>query len=172
MAFLNALSATEALRRFVNCGGSSRWADRMVRSRPFASAGELFASADRAWEDLDDSDWLEAFRSHPRIGEGPPAAASVPERSSTWAAKEQSGVQQAAASIRTALDEGNRLYEARFGHIFIVCATGKMADEMLLDLRARLMNNPAIELHVAAREQRLIAALRLERLLAEPRSKD
>jgi OHCU decarboxylase len=161
---LNALGADEAFVHFLSCGGSSKWANRMAGARPFENLLHLFAVSDSAWQDLETADWLEAFRSHPRIGErasGSGSRAGHP----AWAAEEQAGAQSAAGSVRAALDEANHRYEEKFGHIFIVCATGKTADEMLTALDARLPNDPAIELAIAAGEQRKIANLRLEKLL-------
>ncbi len=164
MARLNALEADDAFLRFVSCGGSTRWAKRMVESRPFANGRELLGSADRAWQDLMPGDWLEAFRSHPRIGERSrvdPGNAHA----EAWAVQEQAKAQDADTAVLAALADANRRYEERFGHIFIVCATGKTADEMLAMLGARLTNDSSTELRIAAGEQQKIAGLRLEKLV-------
>ena len=162
---LNALTRLEAEAELLRCCGSVAWARRMAEARPFTDADAVLEAADRVWWALAPDDWLEAFRAHPRIGE---RDAATPQGSEARAqsAREQSGVAGAAPEVRAALAEGNRAYEARFGHIFIVCATGKRADEMLALLTARLANDPAAELRVAAEEQRKITRLRLERLLA------
>ena len=128
----------------------------MVARRPFASPGAALDWADRVWKGLFPADWLEAFRAHPRIGEtgvqGAPAA-------------EQAGTKGAPREVLAALEEANRAYERRFGHIFIVCASGKSAEEMLDLCRRRLDNDASTELTVAAEEQRKITRLRMEKLL-------
>lgn len=162
---LNALPAADAERELLACCGSREWARRVAAARPFPDAAALLDRADDAWRELGESDWLEAFRSHPRIGERR-AEAGQTERERAWSAGEQAGMETAAEAVQRALAEGNREYEARFGHIYIVCATGRSADEMLALLRQRLSNAPADELRVAAEEQRRITRLRLEKLLA------
>ncbi len=155
--------AAEALRR---CCGASAWVAAMLASRPFGSRDALFAAADRADAALSPEDWREAFAHHPRIGE----RAALRERfapTAGWAGREQAGAAQADAATLSALTEGNRAYEARFGHVFIVCATGRTAAEMLALLRERLANEPDVELRVAAAEQARITRLRLAKLLEE-----
>jgi OHCU decarboxylase len=162
---LNAMSRLEAEAALLRCCGSVAWARRMAEARPFADSAAVYAEADRAWWELGRDAWLEAFRAHPRIGERDAATPrGAAERA--WSAREQAGVARASRDLRSALADGNRAYEARFGHIFIVCATGKSAEEMLALLTARLANDPDTELRVAAEEQRKITRLRLERLLA------
>ena len=130
----------------------------MVAERPFVSRDDLMDRSDRIWQSLQRKDWLQALAAHPRIG----------SRAATgWAAGEQASSQGASAAVLTRLSERNREYEARFGHIFIVCATGKSADEMLALLEARLDNEPDAELSIAAEEQRKITRLRLHKLLTE-----
>ena len=136
----------------------------MAEARPFASGDDLLAKADSVWEALGAEDWLEAFRAHPKIGEKKTAAAQS-EAAQKWSAQEQSGTQSASADTMTALAEGNREYERRFDFIFIICATGKSSAEMLAILNQRLHNDRAMELRIAAEEQRKITRLRLERLL-------
>ncbi len=138
------------------CCGSRAWAGRMAESQPFKDLSGMRATADRIWWSLGREDWLEAFAAHPRIG----------EKGGRWSEQEQAGASGADAATVTALIEANRDYEARFGHIFIVCATGKSAEEMLELLRARLGNDPETELRTAAEEQRKITNLRLEKLLS------
>lgn len=135
----------------------------MLARRPFASAAELFATGDEVWENLSRDDWLEAFAAHPRIGD----LDGLRKRFATtadWASHEQSGVVAACEEILRQLADGNRRYEERFGYIFIVCATGKTATEMLDILNARLGNAPEHELAIAAAEQAKITRLRLEKL--------
>jgi OHCU decarboxylase len=163
---LNALSQTDAQAEFLKCCGSQGWASAMAAARPFANVDELLANADRTWSSLSAEDWLEAFRAHPKIGEKKAAAAQSKE-AQQWSAQEQSGIRDAAADTMTALADGNRDYEQRFGFIFIVCATGKSSEEMLAILRERLQNDGETEMAVAAEEQRKIMRLRLERLLQQ-----
>ncbi len=152
---LNAMARPEAERELLSCCGSRHWAGRMAGARPFASESELLSSADRFWNELSMEDWLEAFAAHPKIG----------ERASGQAAQEQSGTRGASSEVIEELARANRDYKKRFGHIFIVCATGKTAQEMLDLCRRRLHNDPPEELTVAAEEQRKITRLRLENLL-------
>ena len=162
---LNALPPGEAERELLTCCGSREWARRVAAARPFAGAAALLERADAVWWELGEEDWREAFRSHPRIGEKK-AEAGQTGRERAWSAGEQAGMRTAAEATQRALAEGNRAYEARFGWIYIVCATGKSADEMLELLRRRLANDPDTEIRVAAEEQRRITRLRLEKLLA------
>ncbi len=162
----NAQAPEQALADLLRCCGSSRWADAMTQGRPFASPEALLAAADREWWRLGREDWLEAFRHHPRIGDKDALRARF-GATRAWAAAEQGGLSAADEATFDALAAGNREYEARFGWIFIVCATGKTADEMLARLRARLENAPDAELRIAAAEQAKITRIRLEKLLAE-----
>lgn len=158
---LNALPAAEAEAAFLTCCGSRAWAGRMTQGRPYRDAGDLLETADRVWWSLDREDWLEAFAAHPRIGE----KKTGDDRSGRWSVQEQAGAVDAEAAVLAELSDANRIYAERFGHIFIVCATGKSAGEMLGLLRARLGNDPATELGVAAEEQRKITRLRLTKWL-------
>jgi 2-oxo-4-hydroxy-4-carboxy-5-ureidoimidazoline decarboxylase len=154
--------ARDALRR---CCGSSRWVERMLAERPFRERERLFEAAARNWSDLGPADWNEAFSHHPRIGDPssiPAAAAST----ATWAEGEQAGAAQASDDVKAAIAQGNAEYEARFGRIYIVCATDKSGEELLTILRERLANDPAKELRIVAAEQAKITRLRLEKLLA------
>lgn len=139
----------------------------MCALRPFASVDDILMQADDVWLSLDPGDWREAFAHHPRIGERRSEAPQT-ERASGWSASEQAGVTSAANSVQAELVAVNREYEARFGHIYIVCAAGKSADELLTMARQRMNNSPAAELEVAAEEQRKITHLRLQKLFAEP----
>jgi 2-oxo-4-hydroxy-4-carboxy-5-ureidoimidazoline decarboxylase len=165
---LDALASVEALAAFRRCCGSRRWAEAMERGRPYASEPALLAAAERAFDALGSEDWLEAFSHHPRIGDRGALAARF-AATAAWSASEQGAVAGAKEDVLDALLRGNREYESRFGHIFIVCATGRSAPEMLELLRARLANEPAAELAIAAGEQRKITAIRLAKLLAEGR---
>jgi len=162
---LNSLSTDEAREALRRCCGAARWVDAMAARRPFPDAQALFAAADEVWADLGPADWTEAFAHHPRIGD----KEALRERFAAtrqWAAGEQAGVDRASEAVLEALARGNRDYEARFGHIFIVCATGKGAEEMLGLLEARLPNDAETERRVAAAEQAKITRLRLEKLLS------
>jgi OHCU decarboxylase len=163
---LNALSVDEAAAELLTCCGSRRWAREMALRRPFASVDRLLAMADEVWWALDPADWDEAFAAHPRIGERK-AAPAQGERAAAWSRDEQSGAASAGEDVAAALAKGNAEYERRFGRIYIVCATGKSAAEMLAILRERLSNDPATELRAAAGEQAKITRLRLIKLLAE-----
>lgn len=164
VARLNGVSREEAERLLLGCCGSTNWARRMVERRPFQGMSQLQETADRIWWELGREDWLEAFSRHPKIGE---KAAAHPASAQTrrWSEEEQAGTKAARQDVLATLAEVNRVYEARFGHIFIVCATGKSSEEMLALLQDRLQNDPDTELRVAAEEQRRITRLRLEKLL-------
>jgi OHCU decarboxylase len=164
--WLNLLSTVDAQGEFLKCCGANNWARAMTEARPFASLEELLATADSRWRSLSEDDWIEAFRAHPKIGEQK-AVAAQSEQARSWSAQEQSGTVSAGAETKAALATGNQEYEKRFGFIFIVCATGKTAAEMLAILNRRLRNEPGTELPVAAEEQRKITRLRLEKLLTQ-----
>ena len=155
---LNALPPAEAEKAFLACCGSRTWGQRMTDGRPYADTAELLETADRVWWSLAPADWQEAFAAHPRIGERKAAGEDQFRR---WSEQEQAGATSAESAILAELAEANRIYDERFGHIFIVCATGKSAGEMLGLLRSRLDNDPETELRVAAEEQRKITRLRL-----------
>src|SRR5687767_1150819 len=161
---LNSLASVTADEEFLKCCGSMRWAKRMSDARPFSNSDDLSAKADQVWWSLSEEDWLQAFRAHPKIGEKKAAAAQSAE-AEAWSAQEQSESERPAAETKAALAEGNREYEQRFGFIFIICATGRSAEEILAALNGRLSNDAETELRVAAEEQRKITQLRLQRLL-------
>jgi allantoicase len=158
---LNAMVEEEAVAIFADCCGATRWAQRMAAARPFAGTERLRATADKCFGELAREDWLEAFRAHPRIGEKQAAAQSAESR--RWSEQEQAPARAARAEAFAALAEANRAYEAKFGHIFIVCAAGKSAEEMASLCCERMGNDPEKELRVAAEEQRRITHLRLEK---------
>lgn len=136
----------------------------MTSERPFANPEHLNTVADRVWWSLEPSDWLEAFVSHPKIGERS-AARKVAAEAEHWATQEQSGVTNAAEETMRSLADLNQEYEEKFGYIFIVCATGKSSEEILAILQDRLPNDPETEIRIAAREQSRITKLRLGKLL-------
>ena len=164
LASLNSLPAAEAAKELLQCCGSKRWAAKMVETRPFNTLAELITHANEIWWSLDRDDWLEAFRSHPKIGEKK-AADSVSAQSKAWSGQEQAGVNTASTETTNALATLNHAYEQKFGFIFIICATGKTSDEMLSALRERLEHDEAEELPIAAAEQSKITELRLKKLL-------
>jgi 2-oxo-4-hydroxy-4-carboxy-5-ureidoimidazoline decarboxylase len=163
-AVLGALPPSAAEKALLRCCGSTRWVARMLQQRPYASTPALFELADQVWSELEAKDYLEAFSHHPQIG----ADLAELERKfasiASWSASEQAGASGAELATLEALRDENRAYLERFGFIFIVCATGKSAAQMLELLRARLANDPATELRVAAGEQAKITKLRLEKL--------
>jgi OHCU decarboxylase len=165
ISWLNRLSEHDAEAEFLKCCGSIAWARAMAQVRPFASDQEVFTKADEIAAGLKTEDWLQAFRAHPKIGEQK-AAKSQTEQEQRWSAQEQSAVQTASPDTIAQLASRNREYEARFGFIFIVCATGKSPAEMLTILQQRIRHDPQTELQIAASEQRKITLLRLEKLLA------
>jgi 2-oxo-4-hydroxy-4-carboxy-5-ureidoimidazoline decarboxylase len=162
MAFLpiEGGSADEARDSLRACCGSTRWVERMLQRRPFGNLEQLLAAAREVWFALDPTDWKEAFAAHPKIGDRAALRKRFPD-TAHLAAQEQAGVDGAADDVLSALAEGNLAYERRFRFIFIVCASGLTAAQMLEILQARLNNDPATELLVAAEEQAKITALRL-----------
>lgn len=140
--------------------GSTRWVERMLTRRPFASHEALLTAAREEWFSLGETDWLEAFSHHPRIGDRASLEARFPA-THDLSAKEQAGVSSARADVIDALADANAAYFDRFGFIFIVCATGKTAEEMLQLLRDRLPNDRVTELRIAAEEQAKITSIRL-----------
>ena len=160
----NFLPATEAANEILPCCGSHAWVDGIVARRPLRNEESLLAASDETWRSLPESDRLEAFRSHPRIGESrAPKAAS--QRSVAWSAQEQQNVAGAGDSVKIALAEGNREYERRFNRIFIVCATGKSPAEILKILQRRMKNDEHTELQEASEQQRQITQIRLKKWL-------
>ncbi len=161
-ALLDRLPESGAREALLRCCGSRRWAERMIAARPFSDDRAVIDAADQAWRALDRADRMEAFAAHPRIGDR-----DVRER---WSRAEQSGVGSASDAVLAELEAGNTEYEKRFGHVFLICASGLSAEEMLRALRGRLENEPEVELEIASAEQAKITRLRLERLAAEKRS--
>lgn len=162
----NAMMEDEAARTILPCCGSHAWASAMAARRPFAGSEPLLQAAREIWQSLDPSDWMEAFASHPRIGDSrtvPSAAA----KSQQWSAQEQRQIADGDAAAKAALADANREYERRFGRIFIVCATGKTPHEILQILRRRLQNEESGELREAADEQQQITQIRIRKWLEE-----
>jgi 2-oxo-4-hydroxy-4-carboxy-5-ureidoimidazoline decarboxylase len=158
----NELDPAEAAQAILPCNGSLAWAEGMAALRPFDTVFDLTCTADRVWLGLSEKAKRHAFDSHPRIGEQHAKAAT--SASLAMSATEQSSA-QLTDDIQQQLADANRAYDAKFGRIFIVCATGKTAAEMLAILRQRLQNDPATELREAAEQQRQITQLRLRKWL-------
>jgi 2-oxo-4-hydroxy-4-carboxy-5-ureidoimidazoline decarboxylase len=156
LADLNNLPADAAVRELLRCCGSTRWGRAMAAARPFPDISAIDAAADRIFDTLEPADWLEAFGAHPRIGES---------GGGVWSSQEQAGARGSDRQVRERLAKAQRDYEARFGYIFIICATGKSAGEMLSALERRVMHGPDEELRAAADEQRKITHLRMRKLL-------
>lgn len=161
----NALGAEDARAELLRCCGCVRWAEALLAARPFGDKSTLFSASDAAWSRMERQDWLEAFSHHPRVG-GKDALREKFAATSAWAQSEQSGAAAADEETLDALARGNAEYEAKFGFIFIVCATGKSAAEMLDLLKSRLPNDETRELRLAADEQNKITKIRLEKLLS------
>lgn len=160
---IDAAALDEARQLLRTCCGSERWVQRMLKRRPFRSRERLMSAARHEWATLDIADWLEAFSHHPVIGDRSALAARFPD-TAQLSENEQAGVSGAREEVLSALADENNAYKDRFGHIFIVCASGHTAVEMLAKLRARLPNDPATELSIAVEEQAKITARRLDGL--------
>ena len=164
LARWNRLPVHQAEDEILPCCGSQAWARAISEKRPIRDAESLLTAHDEVWRSLAESDWREAFRCHPRIGEAAgPAAGSA--QSAVWSEEEQGRAGLASTDVKDELAEANRTYEARFSRIFIVCATGRSAAEILGILRRRLGNDDAAELREAAEQQRQIAIIRLKKWL-------
>ena len=172
LAAWNAAGATEARNAMLACCGSKRWADAMVALRPITSVAALSEAVDRVWGAMQEADWLEAFACHPRIGERKGigernVSAHAGARSAAWSRAEQSQTNAASENVLAEIAAGNQKYEERFGFTYIVCATGKSAEEMLAILNRRLGSTREIELREAAEQQRQIMQIRLGKWLIE-----
>jgi 2-oxo-4-hydroxy-4-carboxy-5-ureidoimidazoline decarboxylase len=164
LARWNQLPESDALTPVLACCGSHAFAGGVVRNRPYSNLDPLLTKADEIWWSLAESDWLEAFACHPRIGE---SAANASHQFSAWSTEEQSRARTAAESILDSIARKNREYEARHGFIYIVCASGRSADELLAILDRRLHNTTEVELREAAEQQRQITHLRIRKWLAQ-----
>ncbi len=161
---LNQLPVSQLKAALTTCCGASVWVNRMARLSPFETAGTLFDQAETTWLTCTEADWREAFTHHPKIGDIDSLRAKF-ATTKAWAAGEQAGVSSASEQVLDGLTAGNRQYEEKFGYIFIICATGKSAGDMLDSLNARLSNSPKTEIRIAMQEQGKITRLRLEKLL-------
>lgn len=160
----NTLPHESLIAELSKCCGARAWVQRMLPFIPADDLVELLEDAESQWWLCNEEDWKEAFTHHPKIGDLDSLKKKF-ANTAVWASGEQSGVNTATDEILNALAEGNRLYEEKFGYIFIVCASGKSAEEMLGMLNERLKNNPEDEIRIAADEQNKITLLRLEKLL-------
>ena len=154
-----------AFDAMIACCGATRWALAIVALRPIAGILELSEAADRVWATMNESDWMEAFACHPRIGER--KAAHAVAKSAAWSRQEQASAATAEGNVLAELSEGNARYEERFGFTYIVCATGRTAEEMLEILNRRLANSREAELREAVEQQRQITQIRLGKWLVE-----
>lgn len=161
---LNEIKTEDRKVLFSKCCGSEKWIEQMVSAGPFTSKEEMTEHSQTIWYSLDDKDWLEAFKHHPKIGD----MESLKRKFSATqdlAENEQSSVKEASREVLIELSKYNEHYEKKFGYIFIVCATGKSAEEMLSIIKERINNDPKIEIRIAMEEQNKITKLRLEKLL-------
>jgi len=163
---LNQLNDQQAKLNFMQCCTSSTWVRRMIAARPFTSTSALKESANTLWQGLEEFDYLEAFEGHPKIGDVNSLRAKY-ANTKALAGNEQGLVNEAPEQVLQVLAQGNENYEQKFGFIFIVCATGKSAQQMSDLLQARLSNNKSQELDNAAEEQRKIFQLRIDKMLIE-----
>lgn len=161
---LDTMPAGRAAALLADCCGSSRWVTAMLSRRPFGTVDRLLAASTEVWHSLDSDDWLEAFAHHPRIGE---RASDRPQgaHGAAWSQSEQAGVDGARDTTRDALVRINRAYEQRFGFIYIICASGRSAEEMLEIANGRMQHDLSQEIVVAAAEQHAITQRRLATLL-------
>lgn len=166
LAAWNQADEASALEAMLACCGSKRWAAAMAAMRPVGSVEELSRAADRAWRTMQEPDWMEAFACHPRIGERK-AAVHSGAQSAAWSRQEQATSRTADEKVLAEIAAGNQRYEELFGFTYIVCATGKSAEEMLDILKKRLDSTREAELREAAEQQRQIMQIRLGKWLVE-----
>jgi len=161
----NNFSASQQKEELFKCCGCTAWSEKLVQQSPFASIEKLKQSSDEIWWQCEQKEWLEAFTHHPKIGD----VKSLEKKFAStkeWASGEQSSVTTASQDVLHQLKDGNEEYEKKFGYIFIVCATGKSATEMLVLLNNRLLNSPDAEIKIAAQEQNKITHLRIDKLFS------
>ena len=163
---LNTLSKQQLIQELTKCCGSSAWVNKMLPFFPADDLVELLEDAEEQWFKCSEEDWKEAFAQHPKIGDFESLQNKFAS-TAQWASGEQAGVNNASQQTIEALAEANKKYEDKFGYIFIVCATGKSAEEMLEILNERLLNDPKDEIEIAADEQNTITKLRIEKLLED-----
>jgi len=160
---LNKTDTVNAQATLKLCCGSSQWSKLLAEQRPFSSSRDLLAKAEIVWHELSKEDWLEAFSHHPKIGE---TKANLKNFDAPdWSQKEQAGVNNASELTQRKLEHLNDDYFKKFGHVFLICATGRSADQMLAALELRLANDSETEITIAVKEQSKITRIRLEKLL-------
>ena len=159
LAEFNALPQQAAIDELLTVCHSQRWAEAVAQRRPYPDLDKLQETADTIWMSLEPADWRESLEGHPRIGESGGTSAE-------FSRQEQAGLSDVGDGVRAAIAAGNRAYEDRFGHVFLISAAGRTPQEILGNLRSRLSNDPDTELRVAAEEHRRITRLRLAQLLA------
>lgn len=164
LAELNSVPRYRAEAELLQCCGCRGWARAVAGRRPFNNLDRLLRAASDVWWKLDAADWREAFAAHPRIGERRPVAPGS-SQAQAWSAQEQWGLNRAGVGVTMSLEEANREYFNKFGYIFIVCASGKSAEEMLGILQSRMPNSAGQEIRIAAEEQDKITRLRLQKLV-------
>ena len=160
----NELPEVEAITPVLACCGSHAFANAVIHGRPYPNLDSLLSHADEIWRSLQEADWLEAFACHPRIGESAPNAS---RQFSAWSNEEQSKARGAAETVLDSIARKNREYEARHGFIYIVCASGRSADELLAILDRRLHNPTEVEIREAAEQQRQITHIRIRKWLTQ-----
>ena len=165
IAELNQLPGAALQQQLLNCCGSARWVEKMMEQAPYRELALMEYYAQKIWWECSEADWLEAFAHHPRIGSKEVLAEKF-AATAHWAAREQQGTAVASQDVLDALLEANDAYQQQFGFIFIVCATGRSAAEMLAILQARLSNTREAEIKIAAGEQEKITSIRLKALLS------
>lgn len=164
---INRMDETALYAALERCCGASRWIVAMIASRPFADDDAVYEAAETHWAQMQREDILEAMAHHPRIGADLNALRAKFAPTKAWSGDEQAGVTSADEATLRALRDGNAEYDERFGHVFLVCATGKSAAEMLTLLRARMHNAHDDELQIAAVEHMKITRIRLDKLASE-----
>jgi allantoicase len=165
LRLINAMDDNCARTTLADCCAAPAWVDRMIRARPYRTKGDMDAASRAALDGLAPADWLEAFRHHPRIGEQR-AERPLSTTAQDWSTREQATAATDDMTLRAELARLNRAYEAKFGHVFIVCANGLAMTAILESLRTRLDHTPADEQAIAARELRRITELRLGKMLS------
>lgn len=165
----NMMSREQAAEHMFHCCGCHAWVSEMLNRRPFASIEALYQAADDIWNSLSEEIWLQALRHHPRIDKLDDVSANEAKAwrgTDSFVNQEHKGVEDAPPEILEAIRMGNKEYEKRFGYIYLVCASGKSAHELLAILQSRLANSPDDEIKQVAIEQGKITKLRLSQLIA------
>jgi 2-oxo-4-hydroxy-4-carboxy-5-ureidoimidazoline decarboxylase len=162
---LNTLPVLQRSEELSKCCGSTEWVKKMMDHFPFEDMVDLLETAEEQWFVCSEADWKEAFSHHPKIGAKEDTNKNM-AATAAWAKDEQAGMTSASQEVTDSIRQANEEYQIKFGYIFIVCASGMKAEEMLAMLQVRLKNSPEVEIEVAADEQNKITKLRIEKLLA------